>query len=140
MTSGTLVDRLETTVDAASDTFKDRALKMRGIMGDKAFNSVDLDSEETARRYLPVWFVLGQAEDPVAVPFWTHVVEKYGPKEAVDFDKTMRRLHHRYWEFTSTEAGPELGQVYLQLRANGLHGGKPREPLMPAERGKQHAS
>ena len=133
MFKGTVVERIEATSKAAGDRIEERIMDLRAIMGDRPAFEEKLDDDEIARRHLPIWYVLGQAEDAVAVPFWQAVLELHGPKETARFDLKMRELHAdpRYWEYATTMAGPELGQTYLSLRERGLHHGSVGEPMQP---------
>jgi len=126
--AATLVERIEEVTKTATQQSVDQVLSLKGMAGERPAFMEKVSDDEIARAYLPVWWVLGQAEDEVAVPFWEAVLQAHGPKEAFAFDTTMRRLHHdeKYFHYASVLATPELAKVYQQLRATGRHQGKVR--------------
>lgn len=135
MTKGPLIAQLEKVTEALTNAEVDTFNAIATAQGDESYGSAPLNRREQAERWLGLWFVLGQAADPISVPWWQTLIAEHGPADVALLDQAM----HKAWDDTALRrdalavVGPDIQQQYQWLRGVGLHRGQVRERAQDTE-------
>src|SRR5690242_10070006 len=100
MADAALVDTLNADVKAMSEAIVSWGLSLRSAAGTTPVGQEKLSPEEIAQRWMPSWFVEGNAYPPISTQYWQNLRQTVAQKrpntadkEVADFDLKMRSLY-----------------------------------------------
>lgn len=135
----TLSSRVEAVARGTAEKIALNVKLIRAAHGERPAFGVDLTRDEEAQRWLPLWWVFGQAAPGVAAQWWLWLIkekartlgEPKARKEAVLFDRAMRRLNEQKPLHALVYMSDQMRTVYEHLQQMGLHSGRV-QPMLEA--------
>lgn len=125
---GPLIHELERREEALTAAGVAQYKALMDAQGTERYGSVPLKRAEQDARWLPSWFVLGQAADPVSLVWWHGLATTQPVGDVAWLDLECRAA----WADPARRAaalattGDDLRAQYALFRALGWHSGAPR--------------